>query len=148
MQTKFYNCFKKHGPKNKNLTSTPLESQEQIALINWWSFYSQAKHIHEKCLFAIPNGGSRNAIEARNLKAEGVRAGIPDLMLALPCGAFHGLFIEMKRLKKGRLSADQKEMLEVFSKLGYKAAVCFGFENAKLIIEEYLNEYSEEGLKN
>lgn len=139
MQTKFYNLFKK-AKNNQKITSIPLEAQEQIALIKWWNVYSQVQHIHEKCLFAIPNGGSRNAIEAKHLKAEGVRAGIPDLMLAWPCGKFHGLFIEMKRIKRGRISKEQKEMLEVFNNIGYKTIVCFGFEAAKKAIEDYLKK--------
>ena len=141
MRNKFANPFKSKIKKAKFPAKVPLESHEQITLIKWWNLYSYVKHIHEKCLFAIPNGGTRNAIEAKNLKAEGVRAGIPDLMLALPCGAFHGLFIEMKRVKKGRISKEQKEMLEVFGKLGYKTVVCFGFEAAKTAIEQYLEGY-------
>ena len=32
-------------------------------------------------LFAVPNGGYRNKIEAANLKRQGVIAGVPDFIL-------------------------------------------------------------------
>ena len=140
MRTKFSNPLKRQT-KTTPYKEIPLESQEQITLINWWELYSATKHIHNKCLFAIPNGGFRNARESHRFKQEGVRAGIPDLMLSVPCGAFHGLFIELKRVKKGRVSEDQKEMLVVLAKLGYKTIVCYGFEEAKKAIETYLGDY-------
>ena len=37
-------------------------------------------------LYAVPNGGYRNAREAARFKAEGVRSGVPDLCLAVSNG--------------------------------------------------------------
>lgn len=47
-------------------------------------------------LFAVPNGGARNAVTGAKLKAEGVLAGVWDLFLACPRGKFGGCFIETK----------------------------------------------------
>lgn len=47
-------------------------------------------------LFAVPNGGARNAITGAKLKAEGVMAGVWDMFLACPRGKFAGCFIETK----------------------------------------------------
>ena len=63
--------------------------------------------------FAIPNGGKRNLITAKKLKAEGVKAGVPDICIIHEGQAF---FLEVKRPKtvlggKGRLSPAQKEMI-------------------------------------
>ena len=44
----------------------------------------------------MPNGGHRNKATAGKLKAEGVRAGVPDLMLLYPRHGYHGLVIELK----------------------------------------------------
>lgn len=57
------------------------------------------------------------------LKGEGMTEGVADLMLALPRGGFHGLFIEMKT-PVGSPSPDQREFLELMSSVGYAVAVC------------------------
>jgi hypothetical protein len=95
--------------------------------------------IPQKLLFHIPNGGKRNPTEAAMFVAEGVRAGIPDLMLAIPKQSYCGLFIEMKKQKGGTISAFQKEMILTFRQYGYAAYTCKGFETAKNLIETYLN---------
>ncbi len=81
------------------------EHQIQVGLFEWIDLQ---KEIYPalKNAFAIPNGGSRNEIEAANLKAEGVKAGVLDVCLAYPSNGFHGLFIEHKT-KKGKLSKDK-----------------------------------------
>jgi hypothetical protein len=109
------------------------EHQEQCLLVGW-SNYQEWKDV----FFAIPNGGSRHKLEARNLKKEGVKAGIPDLMLAVPNYIFHGLFIEMKRTDGGRTSPAQIARITKLRERGYNVTVCHGFEHAKSIIEEYL----------
>lgn len=65
------------------------EAQEQEAVIEWCDW----KHIP---IFAIPNGGKRDAREAAHMKRQGVRAGVPDLCVPVARGGFHGLYIEMK----------------------------------------------------
>jgi hypothetical protein len=74
-----------------------LEHTEQVNLMQWWALACRGFGIPEQLLFAIPNGGQRNIIVASKLKAEGVRAGVPDLFLAFPKKDAAGLFIEMKK---------------------------------------------------
>lgn len=88
-------------------------------------------------MFAIPNGGLRKIQVAMKLKAEGVRSGVPDLMLAVPHGKYHGLFIEMKKCEGGRASDNQKIMMQHLIALGYKAVICHGWMAAKQCIEQY-----------
>lgn len=90
--------------------------------------------------FAIPNGGKRSIPEAMRLKQAGVKAGIPDLFFPEPRGKYHGLFIEVKRAKESRTSDAQKYWLEMLNKLGYKAVVVKGFEQAKIAIDEYMTQ--------
>lgn len=79
----------------------PTEAQEQITLFSW----AAVQAIPELALlYHIPNGGSRHKAEAARLRAEGVRSGVPDLCLPVPRGGCHGLYIELKRLRGGRLS--------------------------------------------
>lgn len=117
------------------------EHQEQCAVMKWWSMSCSRFGIDEHMLFAIPNGGKRDAITGKILKDEGVRAGIPDLFLAVPRmngDPKHGLFIEMKKRKGGRVSQAQKEMIANLNDEGYAAVVCQGFQQAVLAIEMYL----------
>lgn len=89
-------------------------------------------------LFAVPNGGSRHKLEAYNLKKQGVRAGVPDLVLPVARREHHGMYIEMKRLEGGRLSEDQVLWLDKLKDQGYYAVVCKGWESAVEQILWYL----------
>ena len=115
-----------------------VEHEEQVNLIKWWSLVHKQFGISEHLLFAIPNGGQRNIIVASKLKAEGVRPGVPDLFLAVPKKDYHGLFIEMKKPKGGRVSDSQKEMIDDLNQLNYLSVVCKGWNEAKAAIEQYL----------
>ncbi len=103
------------------------ESMEQILFVNW-----MRKTHKEHRIFHIPNGGHRNKATAGKLKAEGVSAGVPDLFIPSL-----RLFIEMKDLK-GVVSKEQKNWLTYLASVGYSVAVCHGFEDAKLLIIEFL----------
>lgn len=76
-----------------------------------------------RLLFAIPNGGERNIRVAAKMKAEGVKAGVSDLMLPVARHGLHGLWIEMKR-PGGKASAEQKAWLDAMQGQGYGAVVC------------------------
>ena len=91
-----------------------------------------------KYCYHIPNGGSRNRIEAHNLKLEGVKAGVPDICLPVPCGNYHGLYIELKRTKGGVVSDAQKEWIEMLNGRGYLAVVAKGANEAIKVISDYL----------
>lgn len=116
------------------------EHSEQVLLINWVRAQQKADP-RLALLFAIPNGGARNAATGRRLKAEGVLAGVPDLFLPVPSRNFHGLFIELKTADGGRASPAQKAVISKLLGQGYKAEVCHGHQSAIKTIEEYLNGY-------
>ena len=117
----------------------PSEGQEQSTLFSWARMMT-GKYPELWLLFHIPNGGSRGKAEAARFKAEGVKAGVPDLFLPVARGPYHGLFIEMKREKGGRLSDDQKTWLALLTDEHYLAQVCHGWKEAAALIEDYLNE--------
>lgn len=118
------------------------EAEEQKTLFDW-ADWNTGKYPELRFLFHVPNGGSRNVIEAANLKRQGVKAGVPDLCLPVARKKFHGLYIELKR-KGGRVSERQSEWLSFLDKQGYKTAVCYGWEEASRVIMEYL-EIAEVG---
>ena len=117
----------------------PLESEEQITLFQWARLQS-GKYPELSLLYHVPNGGSRNRAEAARLQAEGVKAGVPDLCLPVPRGAFHGLYIELKRVRGSRTSDLQVGWMESLMKQGYCVAICKGWEQAAQTIIEYLEQ--------
>jgi len=113
------------------------EHQEQVSLFRWADF-ARARYPELALLFAIPNGGHRHKAVAKRMKAEGVRAGVPDLCLPIPRGPWHGLFIEMKTAA-GRPSQAQNVWLTALRAQGYRAEVCRGWHAARAVIEAYLS---------
>ena len=113
------------------------EAQHQTALINWTSLVAK-KYPELKLLHHIPNGGSRNKLEAINLKRQGVKAGVPDLCLPVPRGRYHGLYIELKT-EKGRTSKYQKQWISELIAQGYLVEVCRGWQSAVSVLERYMN---------
>ena len=111
--------------------SVPTESVEQIKFVVWLRKNGVR-------LSASANGGSRNLLEAMKLKRTGVSAGFPDIEIPIPCGPYHGLYIEMKRKKGGVLSAAQKDWIDYLNRAGYYASVAHGFEDAKNIFKWYM----------
>ena len=123
------------------------EHKEQVAFVNYlYLLEKQGKII---TFFAVPNGGSRNIREARNLKLEGVRAGVSDLVVVLKDKV---VFIEMKqppkKLKSGKLSTagisvqdSQKRFLEKVTEsdvcVGY---IAYGFAQARVIINDNIED--------
>lgn len=115
----------------------PSEHDEQVALFEWASLSS--RFIPElELMFAIPNGGHRHISVAKRLKKEGVKSGIPDIFLPCYRGTYIGLWIEMKS-KNGMVSENQKTWISRLTQEGYKVKVCYGFDDAKEAILEYLS---------
>jgi len=118
----------------KRFSLMATEDEEQAALITW----ARTHPILRNRLYAIPNGGSRNIIEAAKLSRTGVLAGVSDLHLPYPSKGYHGLWIELKRENGGRLTKAQAEWLHLMSADGHLAVVCRGWTAAKRTLEDYL----------
>lgn len=116
------------------------ESGEQQALIEWADLQAH-KHKELKMLVHIPNEGKRSREYGAELKRMGLRAGFPDLFLAVPKlvdGVLYGgLFIELK-VKGNKCTENQKKWLRRLSEQGYKTEVCYGCSEAIKVIKEYL----------
>ena len=117
----------------------PTEDAEQMALFRWAELQA-GKYPELRLLFHIPNGGSRGKAEAGRFRAMGVKAGVPDLCLPIAKAGYHGLYIEMKRTKGGRVSQEQTGWLDDLRERGYVAAVCKGWEDAARVIEWYIKQ--------
>lgn len=114
----------------------PSEHQEQAALVRWATLYSN-DYPALALLFAIPNGGARDAVTGARLKAEGVRAGVPDMYLPVARDGWHGLFIELK-VGRNKPSKHQEWWSEKLTEQGYLAVVCWGWHDAAGLLVDYL----------
>jgi hypothetical protein len=108
----------------------PTEHEEQREVVKWFRQTHRGVRI-----FAIPNGGQRSIAAATRLKIEGVSAGVPDLFIPA-----WRLWVEMKRVKGGVLSAEQKDWIKYLEEVGYCAKVCKGAEDAKEQITAFFNQ--------
>jgi hypothetical protein len=120
-----------------------IEDDHQKALMDWAKVARLRGILVADFLIAIPNGGNRNPKEAARLKAQGVKAGVSDLFLALPANGACGLWIELKApktatTKAGKPSQSQIDWLESMAQVGYAARLCYGWQAAKQTIQEYL----------
>jgi hypothetical protein len=107
-----------------------------------WATLEQRRWPELALLFHIPNGGARDRITGAQLKAAGVKAGIPDLCLPVARQGWHGLFIELK-VNGNQPSAAQAGWLDALTAQGYLAVACWGWDEARETLEAYLGGETE-----
>lgn len=111
------------------------EHDEQVALFQWAEFRKGVLP-HIERMFAVPNGGHRHKATAAKMKAEGVKPGVPDVMLPVARGGYCGLFIEMK-FGRNKPTKKQADWLDYLATAGYCTAVCWDVNDAIETIEDY-----------
>lgn len=97
------------------------EHEEQKAFVKW--FHQQYPRV---LIFAVPNAAARDPRAASWMRAEGLVAGIPDLIVPE-----WRLAIEMKRVKGSTISDEQRWMEGYFKAIGWHHFFAFGAEDAK-----------------
>lgn len=90
-------------------------------------------------IYAVPNGGYRTRTTAKKLVLEGVVSGVPDLFIAVARHDYHGLYIEMKNGKAGKVSKEQKEIMAYLENEGYKVALCRDLDEFMKVVDEYFS---------
>lgn len=115
------------------------EHDDQVAIFEWSEYMVNLRWSMLAYMFAIPNGGWRAIKTAGWMKAEGVKAGVPDIHFPVAKGGFHGLYIEMK-FGKNKPTESQEDYIKFLKERGYAVAVCYGFDEAVAVLEWYLNE--------
>ena len=114
--------------KNVLKKSAPSESAEQIPLV-------ARLRLENIPFYAVPNGADVEPHHRARLVAEGLEAGVSDLVILKYKDA---LYLEMKRRSGSKWSDEQKAWKEKVEALGFRYAVAKGAKEAWAIIEEFL----------
>lgn len=138
---------------SKNKVSMAYEeSRLQQECVSWFRFqYPKYAHV----LIHVPNEGNRAkkmvytkygakvvCSSGARLKAEGMVAGVADLLLLVQSGEYGSLAIEMKT-QTGRLSDSQKEWRKDCEAAGNKYVVCRSFEQFMCEVVDYMKNIAK-----
>lgn len=103
------------------------------------AFFAWASHQRFpgiELLHSTPNGGQRHKAVAAKLKAEGAKAGVPDVSWPVARGGFIGLAIEFKH-GDGNPSKEQRERIDRLQQAGWCVAVCWSWVAAARFLTGY-----------
>lgn len=129
MKSKYCGANIRNKPKDE-------EHKLQVSMVNWFRLqYPSMRHN----LFAVPNGGRRDAATGRRLKDEGVLAGVSDLILLKSNQHYGALLIETKT-KKGTQRESQKEWESKITADGYKYVVVRSLDDFINVVDNYLKD--------
>lgn len=90
-------------------------------------------------VFAIPNGTRTSIHTAKKMRAEGVKAGVPDIFFPEARGGWFGLFVELKarsyvnakgKTVRQRLRPSQRRWQQMLNEAGYLAVTAEGATEA------------------
>jgi hypothetical protein len=117
------------NPYDKYLTS---EDHLQIQICHYIRWKYRGAVIHHS-----PNSGKRTLFEQYKIKALGVSAGFPDILVFYPPKT-KIIAVELKA-GKNKATEHQKKWIEFLNDIGIRAKVCTGYEETKSFIDEELN---------
>lgn len=120
----------------KKINTSPYEDQEQEAFI----YYLDTQGFK---YFAVPNANKRTFWQQRKVKKEGLKSGVPDIVILAKSasGKFNVLFMEIKRQEGGQVSEKQQEWINWLDKNEYAVCVAKGCEHAIKLFNSYLTQY-------
>ena len=126
----------------EQIAKSGTEHAHQAALF-CWSYKKVPIWPELKWMYAIPNGGERNAATAARLKAEGVKSGISDVCLPTAKRGYHGFYMEMKKpgsagKAAGKESANQIEFGAFLKEQNYFYCCCHDWETAARSVAWYM----------
>lgn len=129
------------APTPDELRAKGTEHGEQAALFCWAAACANVFPESLGCLkwmFAVPNGGARDSVTASMMKGEGVKKGVPDIMLPITKPEFAGLWVEMKKIRGGVLSDEQAAYRDHLLSQRYQWVRANGFMEARKALLDYL----------
>jgi len=132
-------CFPCYSESKNPLKAKRIISHEEADIQA--DFFSKLNlffpTLPDKLCFSVPNGGSRHKLEAINMKRQGVKSGISDVIILIPKKGYASLCLEFKT-EKGKQSDEQKEFQRQAEMCGNKYVVVRNVATAIGIVKEYL----------
>ncbi len=122
----------------------PTEGDECQNLLQWAAVTKHQGRRLSDLLIMIPNGAvlagdaKHRAMQMNRMKKLGFRVGVSDYFLPVAAGAYHGLWLEMKRTTRGVLSDAQLDFHADMRTQGYATCVSVGWEQATQALKRYL----------
>jgi hypothetical protein len=101
----------------------PTEAEEQYLLARWLDA-NKVAWCH------VPNGGYRNKVTASLLKRQGVKRGVPDILIFDAPAGRCGIAVELKRQTGGRVSPSQAIWHERLRNRDWVVIVAHGADDA------------------
>lgn len=111
------------------------EAKLQTSIAKYIDLCSNAKGI---LWTATANGMRTHLSVAKKMKAQGLKRGVPDILVFEPNGKYKGLMIELK-IKGNYPTKEQKEWIAELNERGYYACVCTGFDEFRKVFNQYFN---------
>ena len=109
----------------------------QQCLLFEWAAIKSSQVPELAYLFAVPNGGFRHKATAGKMRAEGLKAGVPDVALPIARGDYIGCWVEMK-FGKNKPTKHQERWMNFLREQGHYVAVCWSMEEAREELLRYL----------
>ncbi len=113
------------------------EESEQIAFFDYCRLKAKQDPRYD-LIFHINNGGKMSIQRKMSLSRAGVRAGVPDVMIAIPKNGKAGLFLEFK-VKPNKVTEYQAYWLESLKVAGYETRVVWSALEAMHALDDYLS---------
>jgi VRR-NUC domain len=131
-------------PARISRASKDEEHLHQSSLIEWadatrlpdWYRSADVEFIGD-VLLAVPMGHIRSLSAGARIRAEGGRAGVPDLFLMISTEEGAALAIEMKS-PSGRMAPEQERWRRRLSQQGYAHAICRSVDEGMFAIKRHL----------
>lgn len=130
-------------PAKRRAQGHDYEGSEQEALISWlhgeWRRGSDVGQAYP-VTYHVPNGGQRSKKTGADLKRQGVKAGVSDLVVMEGRGGLLGLYMEFKATppRHAALASSQRDWLALADARGYGALHVRGLEEGRRALREYM----------
>jgi hypothetical protein len=114
-----------------------LSEHDNQCLLFAWANVAAGRQPELSLLYAVPNYARVSPRWGAWMKAEGKRAGVPDIHLPVPRGNYTSLYIELK-VARNKESDAQMLWRRKLNDAGNLAVVCWSWIEAREAIESYL----------